>query len=88
MRRKFGKSFLKILKLSLGSIFSQIVVCNSKYCILVLLHAEMRYCEISKQLLSLYFRLAVFCLFEASVPELDTQPLPLTAVDCIVYTVH
>jgi hypothetical protein len=31
--------------------------------------AEMRYCEISTEILSLYFGLAVFRLFEARVPE-------------------
>ncbi len=38
--------------------------------------AEMRYCEIRKEMSSLYFGLAVFRLFEARVPEFDTQPLP------------
>jgi hypothetical protein len=30
-------------------------------------------CEISKEMSSLYFRLAVLCLFEARVPEFGTQ---------------
>ncbi len=39
----------------------------------------MRYCLISKEMSSLYFGLAVFCLFEARVPEFDKQPfLPAT----------
>jgi hypothetical protein len=38
--------------------------------------AEMRYCEISKEMSSWYFGQAVFCLFEARVPEFDTQTLP------------
>ncbi len=47
----------------------------------------MRYCEISKEMSSLYFGLAVFCLFEASVPEFDTQPLlPKSCGLCTVYT--
>ncbi len=37
---------------------------------------EMRYCEISKEMSSLYFGLAVFCLFEARAPEFDMQSLP------------
>ncbi len=37
---------------------------------------EMRYCEISQKMSSLYFGLAVFCQFEARSPEFDTQPLP------------
>jgi hypothetical protein len=36
----------------------------------------MRYCEISKEMSSLYFGLPGFCLFEATVPEFDTQPPP------------
>jgi hypothetical protein len=44
--------------------------------------AEMRYCEISTEILSLYFGLAVFRLFEARVPEFNTQPLPPPAVEC------
>jgi hypothetical protein len=35
----------------------------------------MRYYEISKEMSSFYFGLAVFCLFEARVLEFDTQPL-------------
>jgi hypothetical protein len=37
----------------------------------------MIYSKISKEMLSLYFELDVFCLFEARVPEFDPQPLPL-----------
>jgi hypothetical protein len=49
----------------------------------------MRYCEISKERSSLYFGLAVFCLFEARVPEFKTQPPPPpTAVEYAVYTEH
>ncbi len=36
---------------------------------------KMRYCEISKEMSSLYFELAVFRLFEARVQEFDTRPL-------------
>jgi hypothetical protein len=36
----------------------------------------MSYWKISKEMSSLYFGLALFCLFEARVPEFDTQPLP------------
>jgi hypothetical protein len=46
----------------------------------------MRYCEISKEMSLLYFGLAVFCLFEARVPEFDRQPLPPTS--CGLYSVH
>jgi hypothetical protein len=46
----------------------------------------MRYCEISKEMSSLYFGLAVFCLFEARVPELDMQPPHPTPRT--VYIVH
>ncbi len=45
----------------------------------------MRFCEISKEMSSLYFRLAVLCLFEARVPECDKQT-PAHPVQCI--TVH
>ncbi len=38
--------------------------------------SEMRHCEISKEMSSLYFGLAVFFLFEARIPEFGTQPLP------------
>jgi hypothetical protein len=31
----------------------------------------MRYCEISKKMLSVYFGLNIFCQFEARVPEFD-----------------
>jgi hypothetical protein len=37
---------------------------------------EIRCCKISKEMLALYFGLAVFYLFEARVPEYDTQPPP------------
>jgi hypothetical protein len=47
---------------------------------------EMRCCEISTEMSSLFFGLAVFCLFEASVPEFDTQPLPPKS--CGLYSVH
>jgi hypothetical protein len=36
----------------------------------------MIYCEISEEMSSLYFSLAVFCPFEAEVPEFDTLPRP------------
>ncbi len=36
----------------------------------------MRYCEISKEMSSLFFGLAVFCPFEARLPEFDKRPLP------------
>ncbi len=36
---------------------------------------KMTYSKISKDM-SLYFGLDVFCLFEARVPQFDTQPLP------------
>jgi hypothetical protein len=48
----------------------------------------MRYCEISKDLSSLYFRLAVFCLFEAQVPEFDTQPPSPLTLQCTLYIEH
>jgi hypothetical protein len=47
--------------------------------------AEMRYCEISKEMSSLYFGLAIFCLFEARVSEFDTQPPP---PPCTVHCTH
>ncbi len=50
--------------------------------------SEMRYSEISIEMSSLYFGLAVFCLFEARVPKLTRNPYPPTAVDCTVYNVH
>jgi hypothetical protein len=46
---------------------------------------DMRYCEISKQMSSLYFGLAVFCLFEARVPEFD---IPRPTVEYTLYTEH
>ncbi len=52
---------------------------------------EMRYCEISKEMLSLYFGLAVFCIFDARVPEFDMQPLlpqQLWTVQCTLYSEH
>ncbi len=71
-----------ILYISANCFFQIVLQCTS----------EMRNCEISKDMSSLLFGLAVFCLFEARVPEFDTQPLPLspppTAVDCTVYTVR
>jgi hypothetical protein len=45
--------------------------------------SEMRYCKISKKM-SLFFGLTEFRLFEARVPEFDTQPLPPTP--CTVYS--
>jgi hypothetical protein len=48
--------------------------------------SEMRYCEISKEMSSLYFGLAVFCLFEPRVPEFYTQPLPPSS--CGLKSVH
>jgi hypothetical protein len=49
---------------------------------------EMRYCEISKEMSSKYFGVPLFCFFEATDPEFDTQPLPPITVDCTKYTVH
>jgi hypothetical protein len=46
----------------------------------------MRFCEISKEMSSLYLELAVFCLSEAKVPEFDTQPMPPNS--CSLYSVH
>jgi hypothetical protein len=43
--------------------------------------AEMRYCKISKEMLSLYFGLAVLCQIEARVSESD----PVFSVQCILY---
>jgi hypothetical protein len=52
----------------------------------------MKYCEISKEMSLFSFGLAVFCLFEARVPEFDRQPLLPLAVECAVqfslYTLH
>jgi hypothetical protein len=45
----------------------------------------MRYCEINKEMSSLYFGLAVFYLFESSVLDFDTQPLPPNS--CGLYSV-
>jgi hypothetical protein len=42
-------------------------------------YAEMRCCEFSKEMSSLYFGLDVFCQFEARVPEFD---------HCSVYRVY
>jgi hypothetical protein len=36
--------------------------------------SEMRYCQIGKEMSSLYFGLPVFCLLEGRVLEFDTQP--------------
>jgi hypothetical protein len=47
-------------------------------------YPEMKYCEI-KEMSSLYFGLAVFCLLEARAPEFDPQPLPPPAQ---LWTVH
>ncbi len=41
----------------------------------------MRYCEISKEMTSLYFGLDVFCQFEARVPEFDA----VFNVQCTLY---
>ncbi len=41
----------------------------------------MRYCEISKDMSSLYFGLDVFCQFEARVPEFDA----VFCVQCTLY---
>jgi hypothetical protein len=49
-------------------------------------HPEMMYCEISKEMLLLYFGLTVFCRLEARVPEYDTQPLPPNSSG--LYSVH
>jgi hypothetical protein len=46
----------------------------------------MRYYEISKVMSSLYFVHAVSCLFVATVPEFDTQRLPLAS--CGLYSVN
>jgi hypothetical protein len=35
----------------------------------------MRNCEVSQEMSAFYFGLAVFCLFEARVPEFDMKPL-------------
>ncbi len=49
-------------------------------------------CKISKEMSSLYFGLAVFCLFEARGPEFGTQPLSqdvgCTSVQYVLYTEH
>jgi hypothetical protein len=45
---------------------------------------KMRYFYVSEEMSTLYFGLAVFCLFEARVLELYRQPLLPTAVK--VYT--
>jgi hypothetical protein len=50
--------------------------------------SEMRYCEISKEMSSLYFGLALFCVFETRVLEFNMNSCPPTAVECIVYIVH
>jgi hypothetical protein len=50
--------------------------------------AEMRYYEISKEMSSLYFGLAVFCLFEARVPEFDIQTAPPFSVCTVHWTVR
>jgi hypothetical protein len=46
----------------------------------------MRYYKISKEMSSLYFRLAVFCLLEPRVQEFGMQPPPLWTVLFILYT--
>jgi hypothetical protein len=43
------------------------------------LHTEMRSCEISKEMSSLYFGLDIVCHFEARVTEFDV---------CVQYTVY
>jgi hypothetical protein len=50
--------------------------------------AEMRYFDISKEMSSLYFGLALFCLFEARVLEFDTLPLPPTSCRLYRYSVE
>ncbi len=47
----------------------------------------MRYCQISKEMSSMYFGLAVFCLLEARAPEFVMQPLP-PPHSCGLYTIH
>jgi hypothetical protein len=48
---------------------------------------EVRYCWMSKQMSLLNFALAVICLFEARVPEVDTPPLSLDcrSVHCLTF---
>ncbi len=42
-----------------------------------------------RDVVTVFFGLAVFCLLEARILEFDTQPLPPSiAADCTVYTVH
>jgi hypothetical protein len=43
---------------------------------------EMRCCQISKEMSSLYFGLDVFCLFKAGFPEFDL----VFSVQCIMYS--
>ncbi len=49
----------------------------------------MKYYEINIEVLSSLFGLAVSCLFEARVPEFETQPLPPPPPSsCWLYSVH
>jgi hypothetical protein len=48
----------------------------------------MRYCEISKEMSSLYLGLAVFCILRLESQNLTRNPWPPTVVDCAMYTVH
>ncbi len=52
---------------------------------LVCFYSGMRFCEVTKEMSSLYFGLAVFCLFDDRVPDLTHSPPP---VQCALYTEH
>ncbi len=58
--------------------------------LLVLCRTGMRYCEIRKEMSSLYLGLAVFCLFETRVSDYDTQSLPpnICRLYSVQYIVH
>jgi hypothetical protein len=62
------------------------IICDIGAVMFSNLWSGLRYCEIRKEMSSLYFGLAVFCLFEARIPEFDTQP-PLHAA-CTHWTLR
>jgi hypothetical protein len=75
-----------ILHSSTARMFHYSAVGASEMMMSSALYPEMRYWEISKEMSSLYFGLAVSCLFKPRVPECDTQPTPLDR--CELYSVH
>jgi hypothetical protein len=84
-----------LLQLHIRNFDSNVVRnCMSAFCshnFFSAVRTEMRYCEISKEMLSLYFGLAVFCLLVAIESQnLACSPSPeqLWNVQCTLSTEH